>query len=329
MTGNPEAEYSRRPTAVVVHDPVRFGALDRLKAVAVEQLTDRFLFRDHPDIPRFASEYQAFAEAVTAAGIACVQVSDLVEDTPVILQALRGPNLMFTRDAAITLPWAPGVYLPSRMAKPIRRSETAVMSLVLERLGLRRVEWGGREDDCLEGGDAVPFARGRHRCLLVGYARRTTLSAVYRLGEALIPALADEIVAIELAPWRMNLDGGFLPVAEDVVVAHSPSVLSALLLDTTGSRPVDLFGMLREQEITIIDVSRDQSWLQQACNYLCLGNRTVIGYNMADDVVHRMRDAGLTVITIAGDELVKGRGGPRCMSRPVYQRLAARRSGRG
>ncbi|MBM9623970.1 arginine deiminase family protein [Streptomyces zhihengii] len=116
----------------------------------------------------------------------------------------------------------------------------------------------------------------------------------------------------------MNLDGGLLPVAEDVVVAHPPCVLSAALHDRCGSRPVDLFGLFAACGITVVEVSRDESWLQQACNYLCVGDRRVIGYGMAADVLRRLRDAGVAVTAVDGDELVKGRGGPRCLPRPVY-----------
>ncbi|MGO4636105.1 arginine deiminase family protein [Streptomyces sp. 2RAF24] len=42
-----------------------------------------------------------------------------------------------------------------------------------------------------------------------------------------------------------------------------------------------------------------------------------MGYDMATPVLNDLRDAGIQVIEIPGGELVKGRGGPRCMSRPV------------
>ncbi|MFF1508234.1 arginine deiminase family protein [Streptomyces sp. NPDC058326] len=84
-------------------------------------------------------------------------------------------------------------------------------------------------------------------------------------------------------------------------------------------RPLPAAGLTRKQGATVIDVTQDQSWPLPACNYLCLGDRAVIGYGMAADVLRRLRDAGVTVTAVDGDELVKGRGGPRWMSRPVYR----------
>ncbi|MGI5466262.1 dimethylarginine dimethylaminohydrolase family protein [Streptomyces sp. CA-132043] len=322
------AEYAQRPETVLVHDPVPFGALGVLEDIPAGELEEHLLFREQPDTQRFVLQHRAFTKAIADAGVDCRYLMELAEESVDVRAAQYDPNLMFARDAAITLPWVPEVYLPARMAKPLRRTEVPILSAALEALGLNRLEWGGAEDAYLEGGDVVPFSRGGNRCLLIGYARRTTLAAVRRLREVLIPDLADEIFAIELAPWRMNLDGGLLPVAEDVVVAHVPSFLSTLHLDARGQRHVDLFAVLRELEVTIVETGRDASWLQQACNYLCLGDRTVIGYDMATSVLRDLRHAGINVIEIAGDELVKGRGGPRCMSRPVYRPLATAQQAR-
>lgn len=84
---------------------------------------------------------RCFLSAVT-----CQPLAELIGDVPCFAVARTDPNLMFTRDAAITLPWAPDVYLSARIAKPLRRPEVAIMSAALERLGLTRVEWGRAGD---------------------------------------------------------------------------------------------------------------------------------------------------------------------------------------
>ncbi|MBT2509879.1 hypothetical protein J7I98_29250 [Streptomyces sp. ISL-98] len=109
-------------------------------------LTEKFLFREHPDFEGFAAQHRAFTEAIYAAGATCQPLAELVGDVPCFAAARTDPNLMFTRDAAITLPWAPDVYLSARIAKPLRRPEVAITSAALERLGLTRVEWGRAGD---------------------------------------------------------------------------------------------------------------------------------------------------------------------------------------
>ncbi len=44
------------------------------------------------------------------------------------------PNQVYARDAAVTLPWDPHVFLPCRMGRPIRVPEETVMRAVLEKL---------------------------------------------------------------------------------------------------------------------------------------------------------------------------------------------------
>ena len=76
----------------------------------------------------------------------------------------------------------------------------------------------------LEGGDIIPYINEGRRCLLAGYGPRSTPAAIDVLQQDLLPHYAEKIIAIHLAPWRMNLDGGFLPVADDVIVADTSGV---------------------------------------------------------------------------------------------------------
>lgn len=313
------AEYSLPPATIIVHDPVSCGALDALLDIPVEQILDDFLFWAVPDSLEFSAQHRKFAKELAVGTDRLMYLSSLVGHLPCFRAARTNPNLVFTRDAAITLPWAADVYLPARMAKRIRRTEVPIMSAALEALGLRRVEWGGDETTFLEGGDVIPFAREGQRCLLIGYSQRTSWRTVLCLRDALLPGLIDELIAVKLGPSQLNLDEGIVPVAADVVVAHPGSLLSAIHIDASGQRPINLLGLFGDLGITVVEVGSDQSIAQQACNYLCLGNRTVVGYDMATVILDSLKRCGMSVIGVAGSELVKGRGGPRCMSRPVYR----------
>lgn len=315
----PQAEFAVHPAALLVHDPVPLGALavmdGRGDPRAFEETT---LFRSRPDPAAYGAQHRSFVDLLRAHADRVIYLGDLVGDHDAFRAARTNPNQVFTRDSLITMPWAPDGYVRGRMAKPLRRTESETMAAAAQRLGLR--ELIRLPDDLyLEGGDVVPFSRGGRRTWLVGYGPRTRLGTLRFLRDRMIPDVLDEIVGVELAEWRMNLDGGLLPLADDVVVADSSSIRSGTLLDRAGEAPVDVLGMLRDLGMRIIDVAPDESVYAQACNCVCLGGRKVICYDLCDRVYDLMLGHDLEVYRTPGSELVKGRGGPRCMTRPIYR----------
>jgi N-dimethylarginine dimethylaminohydrolase len=174
------------------------------------------------------------------------------------------------------------------------------------------------DDVFLEGGDVIPFSREGRRTLLVGFGPRTSEVAARFLQGSLIPAHVDEIVAVQLSDWRMNLDGGFLPVAGDVVLIEPTSFRRAVVLDDRGQRPLDFLALLKDLKYRLIEISKEDSIRRQSANAVCLGDRTVIYYDLTPEIVARMQRCDITPLVVPGGELVKGRGGPRCMTRPLY-----------
>jgi N-dimethylarginine dimethylaminohydrolase len=309
-TSTQYAEFSTIPEAFIVHDPVAVGAFKSMEGIDdPAQLLDSVLFRERPHALLYARQHRDFVELLKKHTKRIIYLSEVVGDHESFEAVRTNPNQVFTRDSLITIPWIPDGYIPARMAKPLRRTETQAMETAMKRLGLRAII-RLPENLFLEGGDVVPFSRHGKHTILVGYGQRTRMETLYYLQQTLIPRYADEIIGVQLAEWRINLDGGFLPVAEDVVVADLKSLIGGICLDERTQRELDLYEMLADLEIRIIEVTPDESVFCQACNCACLGERRLVYYDLSYRVYEALRDNGMEVYRTPGSELVKGRGGP-------------------
>lgn len=311
------SEFNVRPKAFIVHDPSVSGGLDVFESQnSVEQLED-LLFREQPNAEEYARQHKDFVRTIIKSGVDVLYLGDIVGNHYLYKVTASNPNQIFTRDSLITIPWITKGYIAAQMKPLLRRTEAATMATAAKRLGLIEIV-RIPENLYLEGGDFVPFSREGRRTILLGYGPRTQLEAAYFLQQTLIPDYIDEIIAIRLADYRINLDGGLLPVTKEVVVSNQESILDSLLLDAHGQHSFDLWKMFRDLGMHVINTTREESIFFQSCNCICMGENEIIYYNLCARVKKCLEERGVKVICIEGSELVKGRGGPRCMSRPIY-----------
>jgi N-dimethylarginine dimethylaminohydrolase len=312
------SEFAAKPEAFIVHDPATTGGLDALSSSRSDgNLEEELLFRERPSAGDYARQYEEFVVAIRQDVSQVLYLGDIVGDHPSYNATARNPNQVFTRDSLITIPWVPEGYIPARMKPPLRRPEAVTMEAAARHLGLREIV-RLPEGLFLEGGGFVPFSREGRRTVLLGYGPRTSLETIRFLHRMLIPEYLDEIIALSLANWRINLDGGLLPVAANVVVTDRKSILESTLLDEKGSHQFDIWDMFHSLGMHVIDTTREESMYFQSCNCVCLGSGKIIYYEMCARVRDQLIDHGVTVQCVPGSELVKGRGGPRCMCRPIY-----------
>lgn len=262
-------------------------------------------------------------------------LTDLVEsDYPFAIDPM--PNLYFTRDPFATI--GNGVSL-NHMYADTRNRETLYGKYIF----MHHPVYGGKvplvynreETTRIEGGDELVLSKD---VLAVGISQRTDAASIEKL---LVNIFRQNIgfkkvLAFEFANNRkfMHLDTVFTMVDYDKFTIH-PEIegdlrvysvtyendtlqiveekgdLAELLAANLGVEKVHL---IRCGGDNIVAAGREQ-W-NDGSNTLTIAPGVVVVYNRNTVTNKILEEYGLRLIKIRGSELVRGRGGPRCMSMP-------------
>ena len=274
-------EFSRLKTAILC-PPTHF---EIRKPINVIQAKWHGLGRG-PDPARAIRQYEVFKNTLVKEGVTVREIPPAKQFT---YQVFTRDICVMTTDGALiaNLKFNPRKGEEKKVIKDFSTRDIAV-SFVFE------------DPSIFEGGDFIFIDKDN---VLLGIGDRTNQEAMKKLS-ALLPAV--HFHPVYLPKDFLHLDVVLNIVSKHIALAYIPALTK------------DVHARLKSHQIRIIEVSSEEQETM-GTNALAIGNNKVIAAASNGQVNEDMKKEGLDVIEIDMSEILKGGGGPRCMTLPVLR----------
>lgn len=242
---------------------------------------------ERADLEGVKREHVAFAQAYREAGVEVV----MMEPDPGL------PYMVYARDFGACV--AEGVLIGS-FREPARQGEDLLYARRVRELGVPVI--GTIERGFFEGGD---FWFLDEATIVHGIVARSDWEGVRNAARILEP-LGYTVAGVQLASKNLHLDMAFNIVAEGVAVC------------AVEQMPDFFLRMLAKRKYELIEVP-SEGVFKHHCNIQCLGEGRVLTFAGNSGVNAKLSALGLEVITPELTEILKGGGGPHCMTFPLLR----------
>ncbi len=255
------------------------------------------------------------------------------------------PNAYFSRDPAVVVGDAA---ISCKMHYRERVRESILTRAVLEHHDAFKdhvLAYGGTSEPTedrpftVEGGDVIIISP---EAVLIGASERTRSETIELIaGKCFADGHIKRVYEVPIPTERafMHLDTVFTVVDRGMVLVYTP-VMDAIRYihryepsgsgDGRGAQRVpedrDLLGMLRDEfgcDVTVVETAGGQKSFASreqrtdGTNAFAIAPKTVLTYERNERTVDALREHGVICINVGDSELVRGLGGPRCMTMPL------------
>lgn len=267
---------------------------------------------------------------------------DMIETNyPFIIDPM--PNLYFTRDPFATI--GNGITL-NRMYTATRNRETIFAKYIFKYHPIFKDKdipiWFNRDEHySMEGGDELVLS---DKVIAIGISERTSPVAIEKFARKILNSDSgfETVLAFDIPKKRafMHLDTVFTMVDYDKFTIHpeieGPLTIFSITCDKNSPEGIsikkeemkledilkkylnlDKVNLIRCAGGDIIDSAREQ-W-NDGSNTLAIAPGEVVVYSRNSVTNKILEDNGIKIHQLDSSELSRGRGGPRCMSMPLYR----------
>lgn len=267
-----------------------------------------------------------------------LSLSDYVHsDYPLFINPI--PNLYFMRDPAAVI--GNGISINSMNTNARRREPMIIKYIYMHNPLFKKQDANIWYDynipHSMEGGDMLVLSK---EVAAIGCSQRTSANGIEHIARKLFNSNSGikEVLAVQIPPLRafMHLDTVFTMIDYDKFTIY-PGIQDKVrvyrITPNNGGIKVsvekDLVETLKQSlRLPAVDLIQSgggdpitaarEQW-NDSTNTLAIAPGVVVTYGRNETSNEVLRQHGITVLEIDGSELVRGRGGPRCMSMPLVR----------